>query len=408
MKKLFMAFLAVATIAMVGCKKDEPTPTPTPTPGPDDPTAEIPDIPAPAADKMILLVNVAKDINICNTIAMRGAMTNYATDAPILFEKVEGYDTWYKAEMPAYTNADFFHCKLMIAAEDGTASYDNEGTAGQYELLNGADEYLLIDDDFGTENCLSTLNDVEVGGKILCVAIKAFKGNPCVAKIAYKITLKMAYAGDEYAPAVTGSFNSWAAAEPMKKVSDTEWNVEVEAQAGNEFKFQSTEGDWKNEIQVYDAETDTWAKMDNITLTEDKNPVFDFTDAAKYRWSKAAAPEPFVIENHVFSLIGDAVGGWTAANDVNFTYGDDQGDFYVCEIGNLAMGAGAFKIRENGGWDVNFGWGAFEILGDVDNFEEAAADGNVNCKAAQTYTKITFKFKWDGHETTDRSVTFTT
>ena len=303
MKKLFMAFLAVATIAMVGCKKDDPTPTPTPTPGGggDDPASEIPDIPAPAADKMILLVNVAKDINICNTIAMRGAMTNYGTDAPILFEKVEDYDNWYKAEMPAYTNADFFHCKLMIAAEDGTASYDNEGAAGQYELLNGADEYLLIDDDFGEANCLSMLNDVEVGGKILCVAIKGFKGNPCVAKTTYKITLKMAYAGDEYAPAVTGSFNSWAAAEPMNKVSDTEWNVEVEAQAGNEFKFQSTQGDWKNEIQVYDEENSEWKKMDNIKLDENLNPVFDFTDPAKYRWSKSVV-KPVPAGNGKFTI----------------------------------------------------------------------------------------------------------
>lgn len=288
MKKLFMALMAVATIAMVGCKKDEPAkPTPTPGGGGDDPTEEIPDVKAPDASHMVLLVNVAKDIQICNTIAMRGAMTSYATGDPILFEKVEGYDTWYMATMDAYTNADFFHCKLIIAAEDNSASYDNEGAEGKYELLNGADEYLLIDDDYGTENCLSMLNDVEVGGKILVVAIKGFKGNPCAAKDKYKITLKMAYAGDTEGPGVSGNFNSWGIT-AMNKVSDTEYNVEVEAQAGNEFKFQSAKGDWSNEIQVYDSETGEWKKMDNIKLTEDKNPVFDYTDAAKYRWSKSA------------------------------------------------------------------------------------------------------------------------
>ncbi len=59
MKKLFMAFLAVATIAMVGCKDDKKDPTPTPTPGGggDDPSElEIPDIAAPGAGKTTIAI----------------------------------------------------------------------------------------------------------------------------------------------------------------------------------------------------------------------------------------------------------------------------------------------------------------------------------------------------------------
>jgi hypothetical protein len=57
MKKFFMAFLAVATIAMIGCKKDEPvTPTPTPGGGGEDPDIEIPEIAAPGAGKTTIAI----------------------------------------------------------------------------------------------------------------------------------------------------------------------------------------------------------------------------------------------------------------------------------------------------------------------------------------------------------------
>ena len=57
MKKLFMALMAVATIAMIGCKKDEPAkPTPTPGGGGEDPEIEIPEIAAPGAGKTTIAI----------------------------------------------------------------------------------------------------------------------------------------------------------------------------------------------------------------------------------------------------------------------------------------------------------------------------------------------------------------
>ena len=71
MKKLFLAFMAVATIAMIGCKKEEPTntekggeekPTPTPTP-----TDEIPD------GYVQILIQVP-DGEECHGIYMKGSL----------------------------------------------------------------------------------------------------------------------------------------------------------------------------------------------------------------------------------------------------------------------------------------------------------------------------------------------
>ena len=55
------------------------------------------------------------------------------------------------------------------------------------------------------------------------------------------------------------------------------------------------------------------------------------------------------------------------------------------------------------------GWSALNgnIAGDADNFEDAGADDNINCKVATKYSKVTFKFKWDGSAVTDYTLTFT-
>ena len=101
MKKLFMAFLAVATIAMVGCKDDKKDPTPTPTPGGggDEPVEEIPDIAAPGAGKTTIAIYAE--------VCPKGAylVGNFTDDDPQhdndinydghSFEPVQGAENWY-------------------------------------------------------------------------------------------------------------------------------------------------------------------------------------------------------------------------------------------------------------------------------------------------------------------------
>ena len=105
MKKLFMAMLAVATIAMVGCKdKEETTPTPTPSGGGTEPVEEMPEIAAPGAGKTTIAIYA--------TVCPKGAYVvgNFTDVEPqhnydinydgYTFEAVPNYDNWYVATIP--------------------------------------------------------------------------------------------------------------------------------------------------------------------------------------------------------------------------------------------------------------------------------------------------------------------
>jgi hypothetical protein len=98
-----MAFLAVATIAMVGCKKDEPAPTPTPTPGGggDDPVEEIPDIAAPGAGKTTIAIYAEvcpKGAYLVGNFTDVEPQHNYDINYDgYTFEAVPDAENWYAA-----------------------------------------------------------------------------------------------------------------------------------------------------------------------------------------------------------------------------------------------------------------------------------------------------------------------
>jgi len=139
----------------------------------------------------------------------------------------------------------------------------------------------------------------------------------------------------------------------------------------------------------------------NITMALNLQPEDEVVDWIEF--DNHAQPEPFVQEDHSFGLVG-SFNGWNAP-DHQFVYGEMDGDFYVAEAAAIEFDADAeFKIRENEDWAVNYGFGAFEILGDAENFVDAG--GNVKVVAAAAYAKVILKFKWNGASITDMSVEF--
>lgn len=143
----------------------------------------------------------------------------------------------------------------------------------------------------------------------------------------------------------------------------------------------------------------------NISMSLNLQPVDEVVDWIDF--DNHAQAEDFVPADHLYGLIGTAVGGWGDADDVMFEYvASEVEGVYVCEAKNVVMEAGPFKVRENHAWDVSFGWGAVAIEGDVDNFEDAGADGNINCKVATTYSVVRFSFKWNGASATDQTLKF--
>ncbi|MCQ2324744.1 MAG: hypothetical protein MJZ58_00945 [Paludibacteraceae bacterium] len=118
MKKMFLAAMAIATIAMVGCKKDkeEPVgPTPGPTPGP---TAEVPEIDKPAEGNVTFAIQIPEGSE-CNGIAIKGTIDNtnwtstdqyLAADGSIVgpdkcaaFVAIPDFKNWYKTTIKVAT-----------------------------------------------------------------------------------------------------------------------------------------------------------------------------------------------------------------------------------------------------------------------------------------------------------------
>ncbi len=100
----------------------------------------------------------------------------------------------------------------------------------------------------------------------------------------FTITLQTVYCGD-YVPAVSGTANNWSI-DAMQKISDSVWVVRIPSDAYNEIKFQDTKGNWSNEIEFYDADTQSWRKLSNIHLSPNPDQRFDFTCPQLYRWSE--------------------------------------------------------------------------------------------------------------------------
>ena len=143
----------------------------------------------------------------------------------------------------------------------------------------------------------------------------------------------------------------------------------------------------------------------NLVMPNNLEPVDEVDEWLEF--DKHYVPEPLDKTKTTFSLIGDAVGGWD--KDVDLTYGPDEesGKVYVAEAANVDLAVGGFKVRTNKDWDQpNFGYNDVEIDGDSENFE-ADKDGNLSCKVATKYSKITFKFKWNGSKAVERKLIFT-
>ncbi|MCQ2347868.1 MAG: hypothetical protein MJZ65_01625 [Paludibacteraceae bacterium] len=294
MKKLFVAFMALATIGMVSCKKEDANnnpPTPPPTPVDEIPT----NISTPDAGKMTFVVCVDKTYNeqICNTIGMIGGFCSYEAASAAVFEKVAETENWYSYTMDVTDATTFGNSKLTVVAEDGSTAYDYEGTGGEYALMEGTDAYLKLGDDYGTANCIQLVEGADLNQKILYVRIGKFKANPCAAYITYTINAKFPEICEEsnILPAVIGNFkgSGWGTAFDMTwNEAGACWTVEIEGQANNEFKFQAHAGSWDGQPQesVLNDETGEyeWKDFANIVLTDETAVTFDFSDPEKYRW----------------------------------------------------------------------------------------------------------------------------
>ena len=416
MKKFFLAAMAVVAFALVGC--EQPQPEPNPTPGGGDSTVVTPPVNEVPEGYVDILIQVP-DGDECNGIYMKGCLNGQWSGENTyvgLESGAEPVETAIRFERVGET--DFFKARFKLGTDglEGAVcqQYTNDGAwQGKSKSVK-----VIADSTTLEQTLVETLAmpqfklpaDTKPG--VLALKIGGWENSECIktneAGQAIFTMISNVELPEGTQVGITGmnltGRGNWDHENPiLMERNGNEWTAIAEVGANCTYKYVIKFADEPNWGDRHGHIIDD--ASDNLTMPLNLEPVDEIDGWLKF--DEHAQAEAFVKEDHIYGLIGEAIGGWNDGDDVVFTYATEKdGDFYVCEATNVAMVAGPFKVRENGKWDVSFGWDAVKIEGDTENFEAAATDGNIQCKADATYTKVLFKFKWNGASATDQTLEF--
>lgn len=421
MKKLFMAIMAVAAISLVGCKdKNTPSGSGNEGGGEQKDTTVTPPAGDDVPEGYVRILIQVPDGEECHGIYMKGNLNGSDWSGENTYIGLESGSTPVDEAIRfkrIAENSDFFQADFKLGTNglEGAVcqQYPNDGS-----WQGKSAKVTLIED----KTTLEGAKDLELpqfhiaaGAKagILALKIGAWENSECVkaneagqAVFTMK-SLKELPEGTQVGITGTNLVGkaNWDHDNPivMQKNGDN-WMAIAEVGANCVYKYVikfADEPNWKDRHGHILAGGD----KSNISMPLNLQPVDEVVDWIDF--DNHAQAEDFVPADHQFGLIGTAIGGWGDNDDIYFVYVEDEGDYHVAEATNVSFAADQFKIRENGKWDVNFGWSGVTIEGDAENFEDAGPnDHNIMCKVATTYSKVIFKFKWDGAGTTDRILNF--
>lgn len=296
--------MAVATIAMVGCKNNgDNNPVP-PTPGDStqvDPGQDVdfPEIDAPEAGYVTFVINIPKNSE-CNGIAFKGTMDGTSwtgadqylglegpadVDRCIRFEEIEDYDNWY---MATYKLGDEAWGEGTLLAGKICLIYTNDGSwEGQFVNWTVNDDYTTAD------NGRSGDGNIEIYGEgLVYVTIGGWQGSECATPQDYNITVIVPEFCDEpFDIELIGSFCGWADDKTVALVAgaNNTYTATITATENAEWKVRGV-GGWDKEIQIYDAESEgePWKGVPNNVLGKDLNVTVDYSNAEVYRWNVCA------------------------------------------------------------------------------------------------------------------------
>lgn len=250
-----MVMMAVATVALVGCKKDggkdDPTPTPTPTP---TPSVDKPEV-APTEGAVTVVWNCLNadgtpwTPKIEGQLVFAGDYNNYNTDPAELlkFEAIEGSAGWWKAVITPGEGLEGVQGKPCALYMDGTfpSSWDHQwiGIEGHpCEIVEG-DATLEVE--YDVESKLV----VPAAGGVVYVRSYGFKADPNVEPETYTVTFTLSTIelAEGVTPYIAGAMNGWSAdANPLAKKDATTWTVTLDnVVMGAEYKY-VVNGTWDN------------------------------------------------------------------------------------------------------------------------------------------------------------------
>ena len=182
MKKVFLAIMAIATIAMVGCKKnggDEPTPTPTPTPV--DPVVEAPEL-----DGTANAVTIAAYIpdGICQDVFIEGEFQGWDLNSGLKFEPIEGYANWYQVIIELPDEIDdvttyMGHCKMYLNSDEGEipGDWSSQWNSSKVVIAEESASMAALVDDQG-QQAIEFYQDAV--GAVIYLTVGGWQSKPCV------------------------------------------------------------------------------------------------------------------------------------------------------------------------------------------------------------------------------------
>lgn len=169
--KIFAVLFAAVTF-FAACEKEEKAVV---KPGGSGSTTTEKPVVDPVDGKVVVVINVTDSATVCGDIYLTGSFNRWGSEYA-LFDPIEGYDNWYKAE---YTpDAEVSQCKAAHATQEGGFSWDYEWTA-DLEVLDG--------DAFAADNGYGNINNLEVNGTgVVYVKVPAWAKDPCSVDVEEK------------------------------------------------------------------------------------------------------------------------------------------------------------------------------------------------------------------------------
>ena len=344
MKKIY-AILVAALFSVGMFAADAPTPT------------DLANANYDVVNNVVLCVHFVGEAEVCNDIYFVGPVS-WAEDYAVhpKFRALQGFDGWYAAQAPY---VEGIQGKPLQAKKDGTWSWDfqtgdpNAWTwvaGGKADIANGYDGEANIS--YGA-----------AGAYIYEVSYWKNHRTPCqaVVKHDYKIIL---YAPEceenDYTPAVIGDFNNWAEGVTMNADIDGEtgeviYVAQFNDEEGHSFKFrQAGISDWSNQIQVYDADEDTYKDNPNIKLGAETTITIDYSEG---KWSACGAAPVDSTVYHTIVAVKVPEGAPAAGVEIIGTFDKWSGSsmellntgWYFVQLDVIA--SDEFKFRETGSWE---------------------------------------------------------
>ena len=284
---------------------------------------------------------VPADMN-CNNIVLTGSFNGWKSNAAecVAVEPVEGYDGWYVGSFEPEaepSEADGICAKPIMLDVDGNFNWEYQIGAATYirggvQVVQGAyageieTEPAWADDAYLQKNVEGqwvrypgeegdntlTHEDANILYDLRAEDLRWARcdDSPLVT---YTVAAKMPAENCPEAVEIIGGFDAWEGTAMTFNASTGYFEATVEAKAAQFFKFRGA-GSWDQELEVYDAENDTWAKIgDNALvfgqLADDQNAVvLDFSDPELARWTvKEEGIENVVLTEKAHKVIVDGV-----------------------------------------------------------------------------------------------------